>query len=141
MRHMDIVFVSEKIQTLIILLASFVSSATIVLYLMRRKLKLRRKGLSTVFIDIIIGFIAGGNLRIQHKLERWFFGVLLVGVFFIISLTAGDLLDCVYRILNQRISTFRQLAKIDSPVYIKQLLAMHGHNIQEMLRFAIKHLS
>lgn len=134
-RHMNIVFVPESIQTLAVLLVSFMSSATFVLYLMRRKLKLRRNGLTSTFIDIIIAFIAGGNLRVQHKLERSFFGILLIGVFFLISLVASDLLDCVYRILNQRISTFEQLTKINSSIYIKTALTLHKSIIREMLRF------
>lgn len=133
-RHMNIVFVPESIQTLAVLLVSFMSSATFVLYLMRRKLKLRN-GLTSTFIDIIIAFIAGGNLRVQHKLERSFFGILLIGVFFLISLVASDLLDCVYRILNQRISTFEQLTKINSSIYIKTALTLHKSIIREMLRF------
>lgn len=134
-REMNIVLVPESVRTLAISIGLFVILATTALCFMRRKLKLPRSGSTFTFIDVIIAFIAGGNLRMQHKFERWFFGILLIGTFFINSLFTGDLLDCVIRILNQRISTFQQLADINSPIYISKTLAMHEFNIRKMLRF------
>lgn len=139
-RQMNIVFIPEAIRTLAICLISFLGSATVILLCMRRKLRLRRSGLISVFMDIIIAFIAGGNLQMRHRVERWFFGILLTATFFITSLFVGELLDCVYRVMNQRISTFGQLAEIHSPVYSGSSLAMYEGNIHDMLRFfALNH--
>lgn len=134
-REMNIVFVPETIRTLAILIMSFVSSATIALCLMRRRLKLRPAGFISAFTDIIITFIGGGNIRMQHKFERWFFCILLIGNFFIVSLFAGDLLDCIIQILNQRIIRLEQLAGMSSPIFIGKTLSMHEDNILMILRF------
>lgn len=70
-----------------------------------------------------------------HKLERIFFGILLIGNFFIISLFSGDLLDFFYRILDQKVSTFEQLATMNPTIYITQRIAVYNDEIHKMLRF------
>lgn len=115
-REMNILFVPRSIQLLISSILLFKISAVIILYIIRRKFQLRRNDFMSALIDTMVAFTAGGNLRMGHKLERIFFGILLIGNFFIISLFSGDLLDCFYRILDQKVSTFEQLATMNPTI-------------------------
>lgn len=130
-REMNILFIPGSVQILATLILLFVFLATIILCIVRRG------GFMSAFIDIVIAFIAGGNLRMRFKFERWFFGILLISAFFITSIFTGNLLDCVYQVLNQEINTFEQLANINLPnipAYINPTLAMHSEDIRERLR-------
>lgn len=133
-RRMNITMsIPEPIQMMAGYILLFVVLAAIILRLIRKKWKLRRDGLFSTFIDTMIAFIDGGNLRMQHKFERWFFGVLLIAAFFISSLFVGDLLDCVYRIIYEHINTFEQLAQINSSIYISS--SLNSEEVYHMLRF------
>lgn len=133
-RELNILFVPKSVQTVASLIISLMSLSTIVLYLIRRKLRLQRSDFPAAFIDTWIAFTSGGNLRVENHIERWFFGILLIGVFFISSIFTGDLLECIYRILYQKFTSFDQLAKIEAPVYINPSLASNIEIIREMLR-------
>lgn len=133
-RRMNISVTPNSTRLLIILIIIFMSSAAIILFFIRRNIENRRNEIIGTFIDILVAFIGGGNLRMQHKFERCFFGILLIAAFFVTLLFAGDILDLIYRNLNQRISTFQQLASINSPVYIIPALRMYSTRIDEMLR-------
>lgn len=136
-RHMNILLIPESVQLLATVIMVFMLLAAIVLCIIRKKFKLERNGFVLAFIDTLIAIIAGGNIRMNHKFERWFFGILLIGAFFITSLFAGDLVDCIIRILNQKISTFDQLAGINAPIYTSQRLSAYDEDIHEMLRFVL----
>lgn len=85
-------------------------------------------------IDTMVAFISGGNLRMRHKWERWFFGILLIGAFFITSLFTGDLLDCIMTILNHKMKRLEQLADLPSPIYVHSTLVNDVEHIQNILR-------
>lgn len=133
-RRLNISHVPESIQILTSVIALFVSFSAIVLCIVRKMLKLRRNGLLASFIDVMIPFIGGGNIRIQHKFEKWFFGILFIGAFFIVSEFSGDLVDWVVSIWNQKINTFEQLAKINPPIFIIPTLKERSRHIEAMLR-------
>lgn len=126
--------IPKSTQTVFILLVLFMNCAAIVLYIVRRRMKLRGAGVAAAFIDTMVAFTAGGNLRMHHKLERWFFGILLIAAFFIITIFMGDLLDSIYQILH-KVDTFDQLSKIESPIYIHPVFGDQSVLICEMLRF------
>lgn len=133
-RRMNIVFVPTSIQMMAVSIILFMSFAAFTLYLIRRKLQFHRNSVSLVAIDILIAFIGGGNLQMRHHVERWFFGILLLATFVINSLFVGDILSCFYRTLNEQISTFDQLTKINVPIYTSKVLAMNDDNLHEILR-------
>lgn len=114
-RHMNILLIPESVQILAGLIVLFKISAAIILFIIRRKFQLRGGNFISAFIDTMVAFTAGGNLRLRHKFERWFFGIMLIGAFFITSLFMGDILDCIYRIFDQKVSTFEQLATVNQP--------------------------
>lgn len=81
-RRTGIFIIPKSVRILSGLIVTFVSLAAISLYFIRKKFNLPRNGLSTTIIDIIVAFIAGGNLRMHHQFERLFFGILLFAAFF-----------------------------------------------------------
>lgn len=133
-RQMNILLIPEAVQIVAASIILVMSSAALVLSVIRRKLRLRRGGFLSAFIDTLIAFISGGNLRMKNKLERCFFAILLVGAFFFTSLFAGDLLDCIVRILNQKITKLEQLKEIGAPIYIAPGLHPHMQHINQLLR-------
>ena len=116
------------------LIVSFISIAAIALYVIRRKYRLSRSNFSSTFFDCWIPFIGGGNLRMRHKYERLFFGILLFGAFFIMSVFAGDLLDSLLRVRNQKINTFEKLKERNSPIYLNPTFGIYSDTIQSMLK-------
>lgn len=109
--------------------------AAIILCIIRQKKRLQRDGLISTIIDTCVVFLGGGNLQMRYKLEKWFFGILLIGAFFVTALWSGDLLECIIRIRNQKISTFNGLTGTNSPIYIPNTLTTHNAHIYEMLKF------
>lgn len=116
-REMMIFIVPQSVKTVAVLVLSFIFVAAIALHIIRRKLRLPRNDFLSALIDCWIPFIGGGNFRMEHRLERLFFTILLFGAFFIMSVFSGDLLDCVVRVLNAKVSTFAELAEINPPIY------------------------
>lgn len=132
-RQLEIFIVPESIQIAAGLFVLFVILAASILCFIRRKLRLRRDGLFSTFIDTMVAFIAGGTLQMRHKLERWFFGILLTSALFITALWTGDVLDCMYQ-MDKKITTFQQLADINSPIFIPTSFKGQESAIHEMLR-------
>lgn len=133
-RQRNIWFIPKSTQFGFIILLIFFNLSAILLYVFRKKMKLRGDGIISTSIDIMVAFTAGGNLRIHHKLERWFFGILLISAFFLTSIFMGDLLASVYSVVN-KIHTFEQLAQINSPIFIHPTFKPQSNLICEMLRF------
>lgn len=139
-RRMNISSIPNSIQTIIGLIMLLMSLATVVLCFIRRKLELRRSNLILSFIDTLITFIGGGNVRMQHKIVSWFFGILWIGTFFITSVFSGDLVDYFTSIFNQEVSTFEQLAQINPRIVVADTLLQYRERIHGMFRFAIFNL-
>lgn len=134
-RQLNILTFPKTVQILSGLIVLFLSLAALTLSIVRRTWNLRRSNVLSVIEDIIISFIAGGNLQMHHKFERWFFGIMMVAAFFITSIFVGDLFDCIYRILYQEIDTFDKLIATKSPIYINSSLKMYSNNIRTMVKF------
>lgn len=139
-RRMNILLIPKSIRTLAGLIMSLVALATIVLCIIRRKLKLRRSGLIPSFIDTLTAFIGGGNVRMQHKIVKWFFGILWIAAFFKISVFLSDLVDYFTSILNQEVSTFEQLAQINPQFVVSESITQHRGRILEMFRCVVLRL-
>lgn len=127
-RDMNILFepIPESLQLVAGAIFLFVVLAAAALSLIRRELRLPRSGYSSSLIECIVPFIGGGSLRMHHKLEKWFFIILMFGAFFIVGVFAGCLLDAVIRIQFQKIETLKQLAETNSPIFIRHTLDVDG---------------
>lgn len=133
-REMNILFIPKTVKMLTALIVIFVSLSAIFLSTIRKRLKLGRDGRVIAFLDTISAFIGGGHPRIVHKFEKYIFGILWVGAFFIITLFASDMLFYMYRILNQKITTFQQLSTVNSTIYNNPTLNVYENDIRQMLR-------
>lgn len=133
-REMNIFSVPKSVGIVSIMVLSFIFVATIILYIIRRKLRLLRNDYFSVFIDCWIPFICGGNLQMQHRIERWFFAILLFGAFFIMAVFSGDLLDCVVCVLNAKVKTFADLAVVNPPIISPYELTAYQELINDTLK-------
>lgn len=133
-RQKDIFRMPQSVRVLYIGMIVFVILASIVLSFIRRKFNLRRGGLFSTCIDTCVAFINGGNLQMQHKWERWFFGILLIASFFLMAICTSDLLCFVYHIEDQKIDTFEELAQTQSPIYGHPIAKKFRMDIEEMFR-------
>lgn len=126
-------FVPSYTKILGITLSTFICMAAIVLFIIRKRFKLRRDGFLITFIDTMVAFVAGGNLRMQHRIERLFFGCVLISAFFIVSIFTGTVLDCIYSIAKQEV-TFEKMHGLKSPIFISPSLNANVENILQMLK-------
>lgn len=136
-REKDILFTPSCVRTLSCTILSVVAGAALILCLARRKLKLQRNGIISSFIDALVAFIGRGTLQMDHKFEKWFFGILMIGGFFMIALWTGELLYFTYRGLTSKITSFQQMASIKTFVYSSAKLTAYDTDIQGLLRFVI----
>lgn len=133
-REIDIFRVSKSVKLVAGLITLLLIVATITLYAIRRKLRRPESSVALSIMDCLILFIGGGNLRMDHRFERWFFGIMLVGAFFIVSVFGGDLVDSVARVLNSKVETYKELTEINPQIYLDQILATYYEDIDLMLR-------
>lgn len=138
-RQRNISSVPSFVKIGISIFITFIAVAAIILYVIRKKFKLRHDSLFPTLVDIIVIFVGGGRIHMRHKLERLFFGILTTVAFFMTSLWLGDLLHYIYQIKDQRISTSDQLAKINSPIYIPADFQHRSDVIYGMLRYKSHH--
>lgn len=133
-RLMNLMLIPDSVLIVTGIIILYICVCAVILCIIRKKLGPRRNDLLSAFTDITIIFIGGGNVKIDHKWEKWFFSVLLIGSMFIMFLFGGDLLDSVYLILNQKITKFQELVKINAAVFPGPTLISHNDSIREMFR-------
>lgn len=131
--HLQAIPATTAIAAGVILL--FICLATITLTFIRQKLRLSGGDFIKSFIDCLVPFIGGGSIQMRHKYERWFFGVLHFAAFFIVAVFAGDIVDSVIRILNSKVSTYRELAQTNTSIFINEALKLQHNEIYGMLRY------
>ena len=119
------------------LIALFVVVTAIILWLLRRKLGLSRGEFQLSLMDSLILIIGGGNLRMEHRFERYFFGVLLVGSFFMMAVFGGNLLDCFINVSDSKVRTFDDLAKTNSTIIFDGASSLYKNEIIGMLRYPV----
>lgn len=136
-RQMSILSIPDSLRLMAILILIFFWMAALVLYSIRKKWKLSNANFLSSFIDTMVTFTAGGNLRMQHKFERWFFGVMLIGAFFISSLFVGEFLDKVYSVIHQKVNTLDEATEMNPPIYVPPTLDVH--EIHAILKFVEYH--
>lgn len=133
-RGMDIFRLSRSVKLAIGLITMLLVAATITLYTIRSNLKLPSNSIASSIMDCLIPFIGGGNLRMKHRMERWFFGILLIGSFFVVSVFGGDLLDSIVNVRMSRIEHFGDLPKISTPCFCDKRLVFNWNEIAMLFR-------
>lgn len=116
----------------------FYTFSAVILHFLRRIAGLRHNGFISTIIDVAITFTAGGNLRVSNRLERWFFGILLIGSFFFSSLWLETKLYPSFLHPDRKIDTFHKLAEINPPIYLFPAIKQNSHqHVKDMLRLIL----
>lgn len=99
-------------------------TSTILLQLLRRFMsKMGKSYISSSALDITTIFFGGGNLRYRHKVEKYYFQILLFGIFFLQSIWVGDFLSKISAVRNvNAIDSFEKLSELETPVYFAHIL-------------------
>lgn len=133
-RETDLFTISNSVKVVAALIVSLLTISIITLHAIRSRFGLPGNGVVSIAIDSLNPFIGGGNLQMEHRFERWFFGILLVGAFFIVSVFGGDFVDSVVKILISKVETFDDVSKINPTVYIGKELIIYEAGISDMLK-------
>lgn len=131
-RDMNKVFTPKWLLQMQNFILLFISLAALFICIIRKKLHLQHDDIVSSLIDIGMAFIGGGDLRMRHKIEKWFFGVLMIGAFFIAAMWIGDLL--LYNYQDKKISAIDQLPKMNLSAYTLQSFGKYSDIIRVMLR-------
>lgn len=121
----------------LLLLTTSILFATATLSYLRKKNKLRRAGFIPSFIDVYISFFGGGNLRVKHNFERLLFGILLIGFLFLTTFWLDVVLFPSFLIRDNSIETFKDLAKINPPIFSSFVFKEHEKSIEIMLKYLL----
>lgn len=118
----------------------FITCAMIMLYFIRRGDLMRPVDLISVYIDVMIAMIGGGVLRYRDKFEKIFFGLLLLGSFYINTIGVENFLFATFLTQTpERIDTFDKLAvhlkTFNSSIYVSNL--ERNHSIIQNIRYAV----
>lgn len=108
-----------------------------ILYYLRRKLRLRRDGYISCLLDLLIAGIGGGNIRITHRYERWFFSIVFIKYFFLMAIWSGSMFYPTFLEFNQSIKSIKEIAAINPPIFISPSLKYNGGDVVDMLRYDV----
>lgn len=134
-REKDIEFIPEEVKGMaIFILSSWIVFATI-LYLIRRRASVRYGGFLSSLIDTCVPLMGGGVSHMTHRFERFFFGTLLLMVIVLSPLWSDVFLIQTYQVLDEKITSLRQLAVIDPPIYRTNVLPIDDQALLTMLRW------
>lgn len=125
-------FKSTHIIWAIMLLASGV------LCFVRRKLRLPHDGFISSYIDVMIIFFAGGNIRIIHRIEKYFFASLWIAIFFLNAIYCGLMFDIVWLYPSGIALTIHQIKTIQPPVFLSPTLRDNEQSIKGIIRFGFE---
>lgn len=128
---------TEKQTTFLSILYIFSFSMTIIVCWIRKKYRLRRNGLISAYIDILITFYGGGKLLLNHKFERLIFAILFVGFFFLNILYFQIVIYPLFLLRDQSIKNFEELSILNPPNYISPELKNNEKMIELLLRFVL----
>lgn len=111
--------------------------ASFVLHLIRKKTRQERPIISSTFLDMIIIFFGGGNVRHRHKFEGSFILILLFGMFLMQAIWVSDFLSKMSNVRSQNsVRTLEKLAELNKPIYLSNNVLEQRENIIQLLRFS-----
>lgn len=107
----------------------------LIVFITRRIYKLRRDGISSCVIDIMVTVVGGGRLPFSHRSEKWIFSILLIAGIFINAIGIHGILFPSFINPDRKISTFEELARVNPPIYITRFHEKREAFICDTLRF------
>lgn len=109
----------------------------VILLVIRRILRLRHDGYISCVIDIAVGFLGGGNIRITHWIEKWFFSVIWIAAFFLNAIYFTLVFGTVWTNFNDIGKSVGDIAMLNTPIYLSPDLEENEQSINVILRFDI----
>lgn len=98
---------------------TFSAVGFLMLYFMRRGDLNRQNIFIRVWMDIMIAVISGSSIRYQNRLEKIFFAIFLVGVFFINTIFVENFLFYVFVTEEpNRMDTLKKFAKFNQTIFV-----------------------
>lgn len=134
-RRKDILYIPGWVRYMGFWILVFWVSFALILHAVRRRIGISRFGFISTLIESAIPFIGGGNLQMDNRLEKLFFGILLLLGVVTNPLWSDIFLVQTYQVLDETISTFDQLAKIHSPIYLYPSLRGNFELVNELIRY------
>lgn len=106
-----------------------------ILFCIRRRMRLRRDGLISVYLDMVIAMTGSSRLRFNHRVETIFFASLLFFHFFLNRIYMDDFLFASFLPSGgKRIDSFEKIAKFKLPFLFDANLQRHNANVIQMLQ-------
>lgn len=106
-----------------------------ILFCIRRKNRLRRDGLISIYVDVITILSNGSYLRINHIFEKIFFVALMLITFFVNKIYMDDfLLNTFFPIEGAHIDSFEKIAKFKLPILLDVNISDNNGTMIAMLR-------
>lgn len=104
----------------------FMTFAVIMLFFLRLGNLMLENNFTMAYVDVMAVVTGGGTIRYRDKLEKIFFGFLLLGSFYVNAICIENLLFAEFLIkAPERIDTFEKLAKCNIPIYAFNLEINH----------------
>lgn len=116
------------------LLLLFQCSAAAVLCYLRRRHRLRHDGYISCCIDMLAAIFGGGTIRITHRLEKWFYGIIFIPIIFLMAVWGGLVFYPTFFELDQSFKSLKEIASINPPIYISPTLIKVEVETQYLLR-------
>lgn len=120
----------------VLLLLNWFKLAAILCYL-RRRARLRRDGYISCLLDMFIAAFGGGNIRITHRYERWFFSIVFIENIFIMAIWSVSTFYPTFFELDQSIKSIKEIAAINPPIFINPSLKYNDEDVVDMLRYVV----
>lgn len=134
-RRRDILYVDKWLQYMGLSILFFWIAFAIILHNVRRLRGIAHHGLISTLIESAVPFIGIGTIQIDHRSEKIFFGMLLMLGVVTNPLWSDIFLVQTYEVMDEKVTTFDQLAKINSKIFVSLHLKMHKSTIPERIRY------
>lgn len=104
------------------------------LFFIRRKFRLRHDGFISAYIDVFICHFGGENLRMTHRIEKWFFAFWWIASFFMHAIIGALVFDTIWLSFNNKIVSIEQITTINPPILLNPSMAENEQSIKTILR-------
>lgn len=139
-RRKDILYIPDWVRYLGFWIVFFWISFALILCVIRRRIGIANHGIISTLIESAVPFIGVGTIQMDHRWEKIFFGMLLMLGVVTNPLWSDIFLVQTYQIMDEKISTFEQLSKIQSPIYLYSSLEGDTVLVNELIRYTHQHI-
>lgn len=102
---------------------------------LRRRERLPHDGYILCWIDVFAAFVGGGTIRTTHRLERWLFGLIYIGSFFLVAIWGGLVFYPAFYERDHSVESIKEIAEINPPIFIHPDLTKFDEDVADLLRF------